>query len=49
MNFEHVTDENVVEEALGINLEESDGVDGQVQKKMSHDSVLGPFEGFFSI
>ena len=35
-SFEHVTDEQIVEEALGKNLEESDEEDGKIQKKVSH-------------
>ncbi len=31
--FKHVTDEQIVEEALNINLEESDDEEGKVQKK----------------
>lgn len=43
--FEHVTDEQIVEEALGMNLEESDEEDGKVQKKVSHDAALAHVEG----
>ena len=33
--FEHITDDQIVEDALGINLEESDEEDVKVQKKVS--------------
>ncbi len=36
--FEHVTDGQIVEEALDMNLEECDEEDVKVQKKMSHDA-----------
>ena len=43
--FDHVTDEQIVEKALGKNLEESNEEDDKVQKKMSHDAALGHVEG----
>ena len=43
--FEHVTVDQIVEEALGVNLEESDEEDGKVQKKVSHDAALAHVQG----
>ena len=42
---QNVTDEQTVEEALSKNLEESDEVDGKVQKKVSQDATLAHVEG----
>ena len=43
--FEHVTDEQIVEEALGKNLEESDEEDIKAQKNVSQDAALVHVEG----
>ena len=43
--FEHVIDEQIVEEVLGKNLEESDEEDNKVQTKVSHDAALALVEG----
>lgn len=43
-DFEHATDEYVIEEALGMSSEESDEEDGKVQKKVIEDATLAHIE-----
>lgn len=41
-DFDHETDEEIIKEELGMNLEKSNE-DGKVQTTVSHDVALSPF------
>lgn len=46
MSQKTVTDEQIVEEDLGMNSEKIDEEDDKVQKMVSHDAALTHVEGF---